>query len=191
MENNLPGRRAISVEDTSVGDFARQRARHRSRPDRVGGDLYEQVFQRSTDAIILLEADSLDVIEVNAKAEHLYGYTRDEMIGMSIVDFIPNYLHEDVLRNADAMGNGLETLRFTDRPRLRKDGTEMRVHVSASTIEYKGRLIVQDVTRDETQRIHREGSLREPIRLPIFRTGERLMNDLRASGAGPFARDSL
>jgi len=161
MENNLPPGRPSRVVRSGMSSAAQRRAG--ARPD----DFFEQVFRRSNDAIILLELDSLEVIEVNAKAEMLYGYTRDEMIGMSIIDFIPGYLHHDVYRNIEAMGNGLQTLRFSDRPRLLKDGTEIRVHVSAAAMEYEGRLILQDVTRDGT--------------------GARLMSGSNASGAEPFA----
>ncbi len=122
---------------------------------------YEQIFMCASDAMMLLDVDTLVIVEANQRAETLFGYSRDELIGRSALDLVPEYLHDVMRRNAEAMNNGLKSLRVSDRPRLRKDGTEIRVQISAGVIELAGRKVFQEILRDETVRVQREDTLRD------------------------------
>lgn len=125
----------------------------------LSGD-FEQIFRFASDAMMLLDVDSLTIVEANHKAEQLYGYSRLELMGRCALDLVPEYLHDIMWRNAYAMNNGLKSLKVSDRPRLRKDGTEIRVQISAGIIEIGGKRVFQEIIRDETVRIQREDTLR-------------------------------
>ena len=160
--------------------------------------LFQSVLESAPDAIIILGADGLIEI-VNAQAEKLFGYGRDELVGHEVEILVPERLragHPD-LRNGfrghpttRPMGTGLELLG------RRKDGNEFPVEISLSptTAEVDRRVVcaVRDVTLQKQaqeqlrrmleERLVRDEAMIENLRALVIEAGE-AADDLRASNA--------
>ena len=120
---------------------------------------YKDLFNRLSDMIMLIEADTHRIVDVNKQAALTYGYSRSEFVGMSLLQIIPRAEHPSVLENARKMLQAGQVLRIKERTHIRKDGSTMKVHISASLIDYGGRKVYHDIVRDETEQIQAELAL--------------------------------
>ena len=116
-------------------------------------ELWARLFQLESDAILLVENTTARVLEVNPAACALYGYTRDEWLGMlnTEVSTEPARTREVALRHLT---------RIPLRWHRRKDGTLFPVEVVCTHFVWKGRDVHLAAIRDITQRIRREEELR-------------------------------
>src|SRR5262249_45164256 len=96
--------------------------------------------------------------DVNRQAELVYGYRREELIGMHLLDLVAREEHYEVWTNTRRAVSG-HVLTFASRTHVRKDGTRLKVSVSGSLIEISGWKVFQDIVRDETRRIEAEEAL--------------------------------
>jgi PAS domain S-box-containing protein len=114
-------------------------------------------FDNAAVGIYRIAADAR-ILEVNAEAARMLGYTREEMATLSIWDVDPN-VNPD---NFDLIWQSLVTQgidHFETRHR-RKDGSEMMVEVHSNLLEYDGEQFAISFARDITERKHLEASLR-------------------------------
>ncbi len=92
-----------------------------------------QIVESSNDAIISTTLDGV-VESWNAAAEKLFGYTRDEAIGQSILTlFVPSEHAEEVIRKLKANAHG-QHMGPVDTVRRHKDGSLVDVSVMGSPI---------------------------------------------------------
>lgn len=117
-------------------------------------DFFRTLLDAAPDAMIVVAADGRIVL-VNAVAQAMFGYTREEMLGLDIEALIPERLrathrgHREVYGRAPklrAMGIGMELLA------VRRDGTEFPVEVSLSPIDSPSGPLVVSAIRDVTER---------------------------------------
>jgi PAS domain S-box-containing protein len=133
-------------------------------------DKYRVLVEQAPDAIFCATSD-LRITEFNARACELSGYDRDELIQMSVPDFIRA---EDLAVQPIRMDELKEGKTVVAERRLkRKDGTLVPVEVSARFLS-DGRL--QAIIRDITERKQAEAALWE--------SGQRLTLALDASNTG-------
>src|SRR5215472_11975042 len=101
---------------------------------------------------------------MNAAAEKLTGYRRDELLGQSMEILTPEELRPRHVRHRTSywqhpitrpMGSGLEL------HVQRKDGVRTPVEISLSPVAYEGEMRVTAVIRDVTERKRAETALRE------------------------------
>ena len=109
------------------------------------------LFEFAPDAIVVLDCEGR-ILRVNAQAERVFGYQRDEMVGQSVEVLIPRRLRNRHTEHRASymaaphmrpMGASLELYA------LRKDGTEVAVDIMLSPIQAG---IVIAVVRDITER---------------------------------------
>ena len=123
---------------------------------------YHDLFDRASDAILLIDHDTHIVLEVNRQAEALYGYDRSELIGMSLLEMVPTEEHAEIWRTIrDLDTGGKAVLHIDKRTHLRKDSHPLSVSINTSLLTCRGRRIFQDIVRDETARFERERLLRQ------------------------------
>jgi PAS domain S-box-containing protein len=99
-------------------------------------ELYRRLLESSTMPLWILDVNSLCVLDANAAACTLYGYSREEIVGISAKELRPTeeaprfekYVSHDVI-HGDA---GTWTHK-------RKDGTTFPVSIRYHAIEYNGR----------------------------------------------------
>jgi len=121
---------------------------------------YRDLFDRASDAIFLIDLETHIIVDANIQVEKMYGYTHDEIIGMSLLQIVPHNEHPAMLRNTRKLRDERVVLRVSNRTHIKKDGSLLSVSLSASLIEYGGRIVFQDIVRDETERIRQEAELK-------------------------------
>lgn len=91
------------------------------------------IVMDSQDAIILLDTKG-NIMAWNQSAEKLYGWQQQEVIGTNIIDLVPK--HEQALTSdrIEALVSGKVSKHNLEVQRLTKDGREINVHLSASTL---------------------------------------------------------
>ncbi|MBN1966966.1 MAG: PAS domain S-box protein, partial [Anaerolineae bacterium] len=113
---------------------------------------YRALFENARDAIIVTD-DAANLIAVNHQAEQLSGYTRDELLTMTLVDLTTS-ASPDSGAYAELKRAGSHLGEYRVR---RKDGREVDVEVAATAVA-PGRY--QSIMRDVTARNQTEQSLR-------------------------------
>jgi PAS domain S-box-containing protein len=122
---------------------------------------FRDLLEAAPDAIFEVEQDGT-IILLNAAAEVMFGYSRDELLGQLVEELIPHPLraaHQQHRRRYSEhpatrpVGAGLELLA------LRKDGSEFPVEISLSPIRSAQGTRVIAVVRDITQRKKAEAEI--------------------------------
>jgi PAS domain S-box-containing protein len=153
---------------------------------------YHQIVEAAPDAMVVVDGSGRMVM-VNAQAEEMFGYGRDEMIGQPIEMLMPdryreahaghreNYIARPQVR---PMGSGLE---LAGR---RRDGSEFPVEVSLSPIRTDAGMLVTSAIRDVTERRRVEAELQrqakalhersEQLSVSIREAHHRIKNNLQA-----------
>lgn len=139
----------------------RQRARESQALQQVVDTelLYFELFNVAQDAILSTDLSTGRILEANPRAESLTGFTRHELLGMSIRDLYPEELR-GVLSTEEthplAGHSGDQTF-------MTKDSRLLIVSVSSSTVELGGRFIRNLVCRDVTRARAMEAQLAKHV----------------------------
>ena len=110
---------------------------------------FDYLTKYANDIIILADGE-LKIIEVNDRACTAYGYSRDELLGMSSHDLRPTRLEADMQALFQRLTS--ETSMLYETIHRRRDGTEFPVEVSLRLIEIDGQKFHQGIIRDITER---------------------------------------
>ena len=117
--------------------------------------LFEKLFESSPDAIVVSDREGR-ITKTNAQAEHVFGFTRDELVGQLVEILIPErfrhshpqyrkkYSDEARIR---PMGAGLELYG------RRKDGSEFPADIMLSPVDTEFGRVVLTVVRDLSERV--------------------------------------
>src|SRR5215469_5155604 len=110
----------------------------------------------TSEPMLVVDDDSLAFLEVNEAATTIYGYTREELLGMRLTDIVAPHdrgrLRE--LTRKDPKGSD-----FSDIRCLLKNGQSVEVDVLVHPIAYAGRKAVLVVSQDHTRRRQLEEQL--------------------------------
>ena len=125
---------------------------------------YRLIFSKERDAIILRDEETHEILDVNESCERLYGYSRDEMLRMKVIDLSAE--PEKSLATL-RQGGQPEGILVPLRWHKKKDGTVFPVEISGSLgpFIWKGRRVVCSLIRDISDRKKAEDELREKERL--------------------------
>ena len=122
---------------------------------------YRTFVDHATDAFVL-HAEDGTVIDVNPQACENLGYSRDELVGMTPMEFDPN-ASSDLLESINEQLNRGEIVTFESRHR-RKDGSEFPVEVRVRPFWHGGRRLNISVVRDISDRKRAEEAVRRSER---------------------------
>jgi PAS domain S-box-containing protein len=126
------------------------------------------VFQQSEAAFRLIffsnpvpmwicDQETLQFLEVNQAAVKLYGYSREEFLGMGLTDIHPPH---DVPRLLKHLGRGRSELEFWGHwQQSRKDGRVMDVEITSNELDLAGRPAVLMMVQDITPHLRTEDAL--------------------------------
>lgn len=112
-------------------------------------DFYRTLLDAAPDAMILVTKDGL-LAHANRAAGELFGYEPEEMLGMELLDLVPERFRTKHKEHREEyvtdpkrreMGEHLET------PALRKDGTEFKIRAALSAITAPEGLMVTCMIR--------------------------------------------
>ncbi len=125
-------------------------------------DKYRGVFEASKDAILLVDRDSMQIMDANQAAERAYRYSRQELLQLKISD-----LSTDALACAETIRSGRVENLF--RRHKRKDGSLFSVEVTASPFRSGLREMMAIAIRDATDRQAVEMAIRtSELRYRLF-----------------------
>jgi PAS domain S-box-containing protein len=110
---------------------------------------YRRIFDNAHDPIIIFNPADERVLNINRRACEIYGYSREELLGMSLADIsltpergrrqIEETLRKGVYHNFESC-------------QRRKDGSVMFLEINSSAIDYEGRPAILSINRDITER---------------------------------------
>ena len=137
-----------------------------TRPDTTGST-FEQLLEGVPDAIVGVDGKGRIAL-VNSQTEALFGYTREQLLGMSVDALVPERFREVHPGHRAAyfaeprtrpMGAGVEL------SAVREDGTEFPAEISLSGIETEDGMIAMAAIRDISERAEseREKALQEQL----------------------------
>jgi PAS domain S-box-containing protein len=122
---------------------------------------YRELFNATSEAIFVYDADTGAILDVNQAVVDLFGYTRQEALGLTIADLSESTTGSGqqaaVSRFAEATSSG--TAGFEGMAR-RKSGDELWVEVNLRAATLGGRRRVLAVVRDISDRRRAEEALR-------------------------------
>jgi len=119
---------------------------------------FRRLVEYSTDAFFLHERDGR-IMDVNDHACESLGYTREELLALSIGDIDQNFIPGSHTESWEQMVQGVPiTLEGVHR---RKDGTTFPVEIRLACFESGEDQLMLGLVRDVTERKRREEALRE------------------------------
>jgi two-component system cell cycle sensor histidine kinase/response regulator CckA len=133
-------------------DIARRKQAEQSLKD--SEELYHRMFNIGFSALFMLDNDTLNIIDANEAATALYGYSKEELFGMSMIE-----LSAEPDKTAQVLAG--EIMDVPQRMHLRKDGTVFPVEAHGRRFEWKGRKVLLAAIRDMTERRRAEEALQE------------------------------
>ncbi|MGJ3251855.1 MAG: PAS domain S-box protein [Elainellaceae cyanobacterium] len=119
---------------------------------------YRNLFESANDSIFIVDAITHRFLNVNWNAARRLGYTRQELLKLSIWDIdqsASDARNKSLVRSLLAGGHLILETTFQCR-----DGTELPVEVSSWVIEYGDRLAFQSFARDISDRKRAEAEIR-------------------------------
>jgi len=122
---------------------------------------YRSIFESTSDALLIFDQEGR-IVEANPAACRLYGYSREELIGLSGKKIVhPDYQHlfQEYLQEVRA-GKRFE-VQSVD---LRKDGSMIHVEVHGTSFSYKGKPHLLAVVRDVTERVRARELLEQRVK---------------------------
>ncbi len=114
-------------------------------------DIMSAIAAASLDALITIDGQGR-VIEFSPAAEKLFGFTREETLGLSVADVvIPPRLrdaHNDGMRRYEATGEGPVINTRVEVPAARKDGSEFEAELTVVPLRIEGKRFFTAFVRD-------------------------------------------
>ena len=118
---------------------------------------YRAIFEQAADSIVVIDAETGELVEFNDRAHENLGYTREELKELKIPDF-------EVIESAEEVAQHLEKItkegsdNFETKHRT-KNGEIRDIQVSSRDISLRGKNFVQSIWRDITKRKRAEEEL--------------------------------
>jgi PAS domain S-box-containing protein len=144
-----------------VTDITEQKAEQRER--RRNKKRYQALLQAAPDPIFVADAETGEIIEINAAAEEIRGQPREDLIGLSQTHLHPEDDHELYAEAFElAIGNSVTVTELPDgtQPQLRRhNGGTVPVDISVATVSLPDGPAVYGVFRDVADREKRKSEL--------------------------------
>jgi len=137
-QGKVTGFQSVGVDITE-----RMRAEEASR---ASEEWYRQLFELGSDALFLIENETGRILEVNAAAEELYGYRREELLQMKNTDLSAE---SSATRAATLEGQQRVLIRF----HRKQDGSVFPVDITARHFQWQRGGVHLAAIRDITERL--------------------------------------
>ncbi|MDB5033354.1 MAG: multi-sensor signal transduction histidine kinase [Chlorobi bacterium] len=151
--------------------------------------IFRTLMDQSNDSLFVIDPLSGRMLDVNEAAHVRLGYTREQLLSLTIIDI------ENSLTNVEEWVSAMERLRtvvsiIMEGNHRRRDGSIYPVEVSIKLITVGDRDFVVTVGRDVTERKRTEESLRLAHDLLLKRMDERTAEVMEMMARFERARDS-
>lgn len=128
---------------------------------RASEERYRAITEIANDAVITID-ETTTILSVNQAAERMFGYSRDELVGQSLVMLMPQNLREahlSAMQRYIATGKRRTRWEMLELPGLHKSGQEILLEVSLTEFVQNGRRAFTGFVRDSTERKRQESAL--------------------------------
>jgi len=116
---------------------------------------YRLLFDASHDAVLVTDVETLEIVDANPAAAALYGWTREQLIGMRATE-----LSTDPGATATVISGAARDTMLVRRRHRRRDGHEFEVEIAYGSLLVEDRRLAVAVIRDVTERAHVEAKFR-------------------------------
>ncbi len=123
---------------------------------------YQALIQNAVDIILLADTDNR-IIDANELAVQTYGYTRDQLLSMSVFDLVSSE-HKDASHDRAVQLKTVDILTFNSQ-HIKENGELMYVEGRARTIETAGKHYIQLIMRDASEKMNEQMRLERNERL--------------------------
>jgi PAS domain S-box-containing protein len=135
---------------------------------------YRLLFSAESDAIVVVDAETMGIVDANEAALALYGYQRSELLGLKAFDLSAEPEKTAAHIKKVALGKPSEVFPGSEqRLHKRKDGMIFPVEISSGVYALKGRQMVCTIIRDITERKRMEEALEKSLQDLELRVKER------------------
>jgi len=119
---------------------------------------YKLLFESNPSPMLMIVKDDMAIIDVNEALVELYGYTKNELLHMTVKELRPEEDFEDqleIFKTEASSSTDLGAIRV-----IRKDGSIIFVHLIAHDIIFEGRSVRLALVTDVTERLKAEAALK-------------------------------
>jgi PAS domain S-box-containing protein len=154
-----------------AGQFQGYRVSNRDISERVEAELalqqseerYRTLFDTANDAIFIMEGECF--IDCNPETSRMFGCSREDIIGKTPMDFSPatqpdgrDSREKAMARINEAMAGKPQNFEWSH---TRLDGTPFATEISLNSMEVAGRVLIQAICRNITERKRAEAKIHE------------------------------
>lgn len=122
-------------------------------------EMYHIMFANNPQPMLIYDSETLAILEVNATAVSVYGYTVEEFLSMTIKDIRPAEDIPDLLKVVDVPRENYNPAR--EWRHLKKNGELINVEIVSHGIYYHGRPARHVLIKDITDRKRAEEALKQ------------------------------
>ncbi|MCC6134197.1 MAG: diguanylate cyclase [Candidatus Contendobacter sp.] len=155
------GQQALPLLLVIVSDITGQKAMENALREREA--TLHSITEAAQDAIVMMSPSGL-ISFWNPAAEHIFGYTQDEALGLNLHQLLVPDRYHDAFHKAfpifQRTGQGNAVGKTLGLHALRKDGVEIAVAISLSAVNIQDEWHAVGILRDETERKAQELELR-------------------------------
>jgi len=149
--------RAIGVIGSQVGQFLmRKKAEHEERRRAEDLGRFRAALDASADPVLLVDARTGAYVDFNEAACHTYGYSRDELLGMSVDQIRVDRSREQLLADYGRLCADPDSDQMEIAACRRKDGSVLPIEFTRRLVRTGDGPIIVATARDLTERLRAE-----------------------------------
>lgn len=143
----------ISV-DIENGIYMSMDRNRTSQPPEEKDQPYWEIFEAASDGMIVHDSETQRVVEANSAAAAMHGYSREEFIGLHLME----YIHPDSRPLFTESAQVVQSGGMLESPaiHLHRDGSSFHVEVRRTAFTYQGHRCLLSVVRDVSSRVQAE-----------------------------------
>ncbi len=114
---------------------------------------YRQLFEKSPLPNLIYDVDTFEILDINKAAMSHYGFSREEFLQLTVLDFLPVGDRKWLQENISKVAADGDDVRQNNLVNLKKDGERIQVEVYGYNLRYKDRncrlIVCLDITEKE------------------------------------------